>query len=208
MGVVKTMKLLKSPGAFQAFSEAVVHYMVERLRIVQVVSQEAKQYQKDTLTYFAPSPQRGVRNLACISSVAKLLLNGDWRDRGSVQHVCRPGNQCCTSRQHTIEKIRHWVPAFLKALQVRLLNQTNWAEWHSALNILGCLGRLHGVFAPAFQQAFGATGCEQSSHPWSLVCSKGRLRYYIQDALELEHRPSDCGTLLILSSFLSSKFSS
>ena len=105
-GFRQTMKVLKSPGCFQLFTDTVVRIIIERLKIVYAVPQEAVWFREDTLRFFRPCETDGLANMACVDIVCNNLLNGDWRDQTCVQHVCVPGQSCCTSKHDTVAKIK------------------------------------------------------------------------------------------------------
>ena len=150
LGIAKSMKLLKQPGAFATFVEGAVGVAVEHLQFADDISDDAKAWQTSTLALFAPSPFQSSRGGALVRTLASKLFNGDWR-QGSVQHVCRG---CCQDRADLERKVRRWLPKLCAALRARLLNKGDWLNWHSCLFFCGFLSRFHNLFQATLERTF------------------------------------------------------
>ena len=67
------------------------------------------------------------------------LLNGDWRSKGHLTHLC---NGCCHSKLHTVNKILALLPKTLTTV-CRMFCRGNWKGWPGQLAFF-LLTAIHG----------------------------------------------------------------
>ena len=81
------------------------------------------------------------------------LWNGDWKRVGVIEHHCVG---CCANRKHTL---RQMVTTGIRALcpkGIGILMRSNWTGAEHAVDSVGLLYAMHGLFAAAFCRAFPA----------------------------------------------------
>ena len=94
--IVQTIKVLKSPGAFQRFSDVLLRKIEEPgfwSSGTAPLDESARSYRHFVLAAFAPKPSESRVASVWIGTIAETLLNGDRRKPGLVEHVCG-GNSC------------------------------------------------------------------------------------------------------------------
>ena len=95
-GLVKTLKVLKSPGVLPRFLEKLLGILDEaEILIRQPITEEALAHWKLVLRAFSPSLSQKPKSASVIRVLAFYLFNGDWR-APRVQHRCQ-GDTCCRS---------------------------------------------------------------------------------------------------------------
>ena len=155
--LVQTIKVLKSPGALQRFSDMLLRKIEEPGFLVirqGPLDESARSYRDFVLAAFAPKPRESRVASAWVATIAHTLLNGDWRKPGLVEHVCG-GNSCCPNgRPETIAKLRVALPKLLAKLRLQRFELDNWKHWHRQLYFVGFLGLVHRVFMTVFADAF------------------------------------------------------
>ena len=157
-GLTQVLKVMKSPGMFQKFSDTMVD-LVLRGDLLRVCAKapldpEEEKYRETIFTMFTPNKADKPRAFARISAVCSHLLNSDWRKEGPLEHRCHP--QCCRSIEHSRQKLVAHLPRFLKALRLQRLEVSNWSQWPEQVCLVGFLMHVHSVFRQVFQKAFPA----------------------------------------------------
>eukprot|EP00971_Amphidinium_carterae_P070095 1387105-Amphidinium_carterae.2 len=80
------------------------------------------------------------------------MLNGDWRKRGILEHVCLPG--CCKDFDETKQRMQKAARTLLRTLRPQALCKGNWTEWSTPLTFIGVLDAVHGLLGLLFRLAF------------------------------------------------------
>eukprot|EP00971_Amphidinium_carterae_P352971 6492784-Amphidinium_carterae.2 len=152
-GCIRSLLVLQAPGALRKFKAAVLDLCIDQPVNVVVnddLMPEALQYREKVLSLFLPNHERS-RARATVDMISEKLLNGDWRSP-IVQHHCQQG--CCSSLSQTSESFKIWLPKLISALRLHKFSRANWAQWAEALNLIGYLSLVHGLFRRAFLKAF------------------------------------------------------
>ena len=154
-GVVKTLKVLRSPGGMSKLMDAMNH-CIDNVEISSAcLSQSAIEYRDRVIQAFGPTLQEKPRSARKVDIYARCLFNGDWQ-RPALQHRC---SNCCRNRAETISKMKSHLPKLMRCLTIKhLLNGANWRQWHSALYPLGFFSLMHSLFPRAFLDAFPLEG--------------------------------------------------
>ena len=147
-GVVKTLKVLRSPGMFPKFLDQLL-LLVDGVEVIhsQSLSDDALAYRKHILAVFAPNMSEKPKCAATILGITQCVYNGDWRVP-TLQHYCS-GTACCQDRQETIAKMKATMPRLVKSLRLTSFNDGDWASWHKSLRLMGFWSSFHGSFKPA-----------------------------------------------------------
>ena len=115
-----------------------------------------KNHRNEVMQFFAPHAMSKPKRSTQLQIISARLFNGDWRRKDRFEHCCL-SRECCQDRAQAIQKIRKFMPKFLKALSLRYLDADNWAEWDCALHLPGMLSQLHNLLQRALTRLF-ATG--------------------------------------------------
>ena len=94
---------------------------------------------------------RHARKFSVVVTVCGTVLNGDWRDRDSIQHACL--GPCCADRQDSVQKVQKWLMKLVKALRTSI-NKGNWGEWATPMSFVGLLWSIHGILPLLMSTAF------------------------------------------------------
>ena len=101
--IVSTLLVVQTSQQLERLRAGMTKVLRSKLRILPCspLSAAATHYRRNTLTLYTP-PARHPKKRAAIITMA-ILLNGDWRNRQEIQHMCN--DQCCASREVTINRV-------------------------------------------------------------------------------------------------------
>ena len=150
-GCTRSLLVMASAGGLRRFIDVLLLEVEENLTIqaVDTLSADAVAFRRNVLALFSPPAQR-THAFQTVKHVAEKVMNGDWRS-GKIVHVC---HGCCGNLRDTVALIRAALPKLVRALWLRVLNKANWLSWDEALNLVGLLSHMHGLYKRTFQRAF------------------------------------------------------
>ena len=118
--MIKTLRLLHSPGAYAKFVAAVLS-RVDEVEILRTpLPPEAVAHRAAVIELFSHREREKPKSASMFKVLTSELLSGDWRVK-TLQHLCV--RNCCANREHTKLKLREWLPKLLRSLQLSLLNK-------------------------------------------------------------------------------------
>eukprot|EP00971_Amphidinium_carterae_P125188 2480580-Amphidinium_carterae.1 len=156
-GVIHTYKTLSDQQSITAVRKALRSVLTRQLDIIAVPSVEgilselAVDFRAKCLHLFLPPPSQP-QNRELVIYVAKRLLNGNWLNRGRVEHYCIPG--CCGSHACTVSKLTKLVPKAIFSMRAHCFARNNWLQWDLQLNYFAWSWVWHGANLSAMLQVF------------------------------------------------------
>ena len=114
---------------------------------------QASEYREKVASTFLSSPRPHVQGFR---KVLLMLLNGDWRKTGILEHYCNSSSRPVDDVGFKELCVKYLVKGFL-GREIKLLPRNNWYGIHSSLDGLGILLCVHGLLWMAFASAFGYT---------------------------------------------------
>ena len=140
-GVVRTLKVLKSPGMYPKFCDLLLRQLDSAELVTHCpLSEAAIGYRDKVLQVYSPTLFSKPKSASVIRVLTDVLFNGDWASP-IIRHHC-PGPHCCQNREHMVQRMKTWLPRLLRALRLSSFSAGDWSQWHASLDLLGFLSSL------------------------------------------------------------------
>ena len=147
--------------------QAAIPRWVRRVQTnVRHLDDEAVNFRRSVLaciTHQGESPRLSAR-----MSLLAEVLNGDWRERGHLSHLCS-GTGCCQSHDHCVNKCLSLLPKALTTM-CRMFCRGNWSGWPAQLAFFLATA-IHGFLGSMLLSVFQSRGPEDDPLP---VCAGDR----------------------------------
>jgi hypothetical protein len=115
------------------------------------LDRESMEYRARVLNVFCSDGETGKRS-GLVYSIAKHLINGDWRNRSAIEHICHPG--CCMNIAHTKRKMCRFLPKAFVTHFLKPFPRDNFTGSDSVIGSHGIFEAVHALSSQTFLETF------------------------------------------------------